>query len=72
MTDPMITERPERRYDTLQCAGAFESICEALLPSTPANTPHNEFLDDFVAPPKGVPTKSQSDFSSGMLKIAGQ
>lgn len=41
VTDPMMTDRPERRYDTLQSPEAFESICEALLPSAPDNTPQN-------------------------------
>jgi hypothetical protein len=41
MTDPTMTDRPERRYDTLQSPEAFESICEALLPSAPDNTPQN-------------------------------
>ena len=41
VTDPRMTDRPERRYDTLQSPEAFESICEALLPSAPDNTPQN-------------------------------
>lgn len=38
-TDPVMTDRPDRHYDTIQGLGAFESICEALLPSAPDNTP---------------------------------
>lgn len=42
VTDPMIvsdTEIPDRRFESLQNDGAYESICEALLPSVPVNTP---------------------------------
>jgi len=42
VTDPMlISERPEHRFESMQMAGAFESICEALMPSAPVNTPQN-------------------------------
>lgn len=49
VTDPMMTDRPERRYDTLQSPEAFESICEALLPSAPDNTPQNGESDQSSA-----------------------
>lgn len=42
VTDPMIvsdTEISDRRFESLQCAGAYESVCEALLPSASVNTP---------------------------------
>ncbi len=42
VTDPMMTDKPERRYETLQSPGAYESICEALLPTGPHTTPQNE------------------------------
>jgi len=31
-TDPIFTDRPERRYQSLQSIGAFEGLCEALIP----------------------------------------
>jgi hypothetical protein len=31
-------ERPENPFESLQSAGAFDSVCEALLPSVPADT----------------------------------
>lgn len=43
VTDPMIvsdTETSDRRFESLQNDGAYESVCEALmLPSAPVNTP---------------------------------
>ena len=42
VTDPMIvsdTEISDRRFESLQSAGAYESVCEALVPSAPVNTP---------------------------------
>jgi len=43
VTDPMVVsenERSERRFQSLQNAGAYESVCEALsMPSAPSNTP---------------------------------
>jgi hypothetical protein len=43
VTDPMIvsdTEISDRRFESLQNDGAYESVCEALmLPSAPVNTP---------------------------------
>jgi hypothetical protein len=42
VTDPMIvsdSEISDRRFESLQSAGAYESICEALEPSAPVNTP---------------------------------
>ncbi|TAQ89564.1 hypothetical protein B7494_g2131 [Chlorociboria aeruginascens] len=41
VSDPMITDKNDRRFESMQMAGAFESICEALLPSAPVNTPQN-------------------------------
>lgn len=46
VTDPMMTDKQERRYDTLQSHEAFETICEALLPSAPDNTPQNGELEE--------------------------
>lgn len=31
-TDPIFIDRPERRYQSLQSIGAFEGLCEALIP----------------------------------------
>ncbi len=45
VTDPMITDRTDRQYQTMQSVGAYESICEALLPSAPDNTPQNNAPD---------------------------
>lgn len=42
VTDPMVVSDSEildRRFESLQSAGAYESICEALQPSAPVNTP---------------------------------
>ena len=42
VTDPMTVsgaEISDRRFESLQSAGAYESVCEALLPSAPVNTP---------------------------------
>lgn len=42
VTDPMVvsdSEISDRRFESLQSAGAYESICEALQPSAPVNTP---------------------------------
>ncbi|TVY37946.1 hypothetical protein LSUB1_G003161 [Lachnellula subtilissima] len=45
VSDPMIlTEKQDRRFESLQMAGAYESICEALsapMPAAPVNTPQN-------------------------------
>jgi hypothetical protein len=43
VTDPMVaTARPERQFESMQAAGAFETICEALQPKVPTNTPQNQ------------------------------
>jgi hypothetical protein len=42
VTDPMIvsdTEISGRQFESLQSDGAYESVCEALLPSAPVSTP---------------------------------
>lgn len=42
VTDPMVisdTEISDHRLESLQSAGAYESVCEALVPSVPVNTP---------------------------------
>jgi hypothetical protein len=42
VSDPMqIVEPMDRRYESMPMAGAYESLCEALIPSAPANTPQN-------------------------------
>lgn len=43
VSDPMnISEKGERNnFQTLQTAGAYDQLCEALIPSAPANTPRN-------------------------------
>ncbi|TVY40980.1 hypothetical protein LOCC1_G003560 [Lachnellula occidentalis] len=46
VSDPMIlAEKQDRRFESMQMAGAFESICEALsappMPAAPVNTPQN-------------------------------
>ncbi len=46
VTDPIMAERLERPHDTLQSPEAFESVCEALLPSAPDNTPQNGKSDE--------------------------
>ncbi|KAI9053364.1 hypothetical protein LZ554_002323 [Drepanopeziza brunnea f. sp. 'monogermtubi'] len=39
VSDPMQYEKTNGRYESIQMPGAFESLCEALLPSAPVNTP---------------------------------
>lgn len=41
VTDPITAHMFDRRYETMQSVGAYESICEALLPAAPTNTPQN-------------------------------
>lgn len=46
VSDPMIlAEKQDRRFESMQMAGAYESICEALsgppMPAPPVNTPQN-------------------------------
>jgi hypothetical protein len=42
VSDPMqISEKGERGFQSLQMAGAYDQLCEALIPSAPANTPRN-------------------------------
>lgn len=45
VTDPMMIDRQERRFETMQSAGAYESICEKLLPAAPDNTPQDTVGD---------------------------
>ncbi|CAG8982609.1 hypothetical protein HYALB_00008101 [Hymenoscyphus albidus] len=41
-TDPMsVSDKPDRRFESLQMPGAYETICEALMPRVPVNTPQN-------------------------------
>lgn len=40
VSDPMIIEKTSRNID-MQSSGAYESLCEALLPPAPGNTPQN-------------------------------
>jgi hypothetical protein len=49
-SEPMqISERGDRGFESIQMAGAFDSLCEALIPSAPTNTPQNTATP--VAPP---------------------
>lgn len=42
VTDPMsVSDKPDRRFESLQMPGAYETICEALMPRVPVNTPQN-------------------------------
>jgi hypothetical protein len=47
ISDPMVVcDKQDRRFETLQSAGAYDSLCEALnkpttSPSAPVNTPQN-------------------------------
>jgi hypothetical protein len=42
ITDPMIlAEKQDRRFESMQIPGAYESIWEALMPAVPVNTPQN-------------------------------
>ncbi|KAF4635188.1 hypothetical protein G7Y89_g2914 [Cudoniella acicularis] len=44
VTDPMsisAIETQDRRFENMQMAGAYESLCESLIPSVPVNTPQN-------------------------------
>ncbi|APA09213.1 hypothetical protein SS1G_14270 [Sclerotinia sclerotiorum 1980 UF-70] len=41
VSDPMVIEKAFRNND-MQSTGAYESLCEALLPPVPDNTPQNE------------------------------
>lgn len=40
VSDPMqISEKGDRAFQSMQMAGAYDQLCEALIPSAPANTP---------------------------------
>lgn len=40
VSDPMqISEKGDRTFQSMQMAGAYDQLCEALIPSAPANTP---------------------------------
>jgi hypothetical protein len=69
VTDPMVTDRPDRRYDTIQGLGAFESICEALLPSAPDNTPQDNSSERpcTVSPRPNPAVSEEADYFPSML-----
>jgi hypothetical protein len=51
VSDPVIVSgKSERRFESMQMPGAYESICEALLPSAPVNTPQNGGATPVKAP----------------------
>jgi hypothetical protein len=70
VTDPMITDRSERRYETMSSAGAYESICEALLPSAPDNTPKNEIIEQsgVGVALKGAQAQADTGYYPSMLQ----
>jgi hypothetical protein len=44
VTEPMAIDKIERRFDdmaNMQSDGAYESLCSALVPAAPVNTPQN-------------------------------
>jgi hypothetical protein len=69
VTDPMMTDRPDRRYDTIQGLGAYESICEALLPSAPENTPQDDVAEQShaVSPRPNPAAPEEADYFPSTL-----
>lgn len=50
VTDPMLaSESQDRRFDSLQNIGAFESVCDALIPRATSNLPHSAAQEGTVA-----------------------
>ncbi|KAI9733152.1 MAG: hypothetical protein M1818_007270 [Claussenomyces sp. TS43310] len=45
VTDSVLTDEHDQRFDTNQGDGTYESSCEALLPSTPDNSPRHDEAD---------------------------
>lgn len=45
VTDPMLVDRPERRFENMHSFGAYESVVAALLPSVPVNTPETRLTN---------------------------
>lgn len=37
-----ISQTLDRRFESIHQSGAYDALCEALMPSAPVNTPQNE------------------------------
>jgi hypothetical protein len=73
VTDPMLVDRQERRFETMQSAGAYEFICEKLQPSAPDNTPQDtdaDRLGDTIVV-KETAVQEEADYYPSMLKCFG-
>jgi hypothetical protein len=59
ISDPMqISDKGDRSFQSMQMAGAYDQLCEALIPSAPVNTPCN------AATPVAVPATRLSSAKS--------
>lgn len=65
VSDPMaISDKGERStFQTLQTAGAYDQLCEALIPAAPANTPRNA-ATPMAATPMAAPATRVSSIKS--------
>jgi len=65
-----LSERGDRGFESIQMAGAFDSLCEALIPSAPTNTPQNAAA--LAAPPATRISSLKSEAAPGKsaLKIS--
>jgi hypothetical protein len=49
VSDPMqISQTLDRRFESIHQSGAYDALCEALMPSAPVNTPQNEAVSPAV------------------------
>ncbi|KAH7364171.1 hypothetical protein BKA65DRAFT_572413 [Rhexocercosporidium sp. MPI-PUGE-AT-0058] len=66
VSDPMQVEKTGRQFESIQMPGAFESLCEALMPATagpvaPANTPDNGLVGNMSAASRRASSKMTID-----------
>jgi len=63
-TDPVVADRPERRYQSLQSVGAFEGLCEALMPVREAQKADAQEVGDVIIVQNRT-APSRDDHSAG-------
>lgn len=64
VSEPMSIDKPVDWKFDMQSVGAYESLCEALIPSAPVNTPQNGLHSNDIES-GGAPDFQERDLSTG-------
>jgi hypothetical protein len=69
VTDPMVITKQERRFQSMQTVGAYETICDALRSSEPVAT-MEEDIDKALSEKEGSKMELQLKSTSGMHSLS--